>query len=81
MPPKPAKLNPDHRRALNLLAGSRDGCPEALFLAHGFTATLIEAMVAAVHVDVETRAMRACGKVVPVQRVRITLDGRLMAGR
>jgi hypothetical protein len=27
---------PDHRRALELLAGSRDGCPEAITLADGF---------------------------------------------
>jgi hypothetical protein len=32
-----AMVDPEHCRALDLLAGSRDGCPEALFLAHGFT--------------------------------------------
>lgn len=42
---KPA-LTTDQRRALSLLASSRDGYPEALFLAHGFTAELIDALVA-----------------------------------
>jgi predicted nucleotide-binding protein len=32
MPTKPAKLDHDHRRALDLLPGSRDGCPEALLM-------------------------------------------------
>jgi hypothetical protein len=76
MPTKPAKLGPDHRHALDLLAGSRDGCPEALFLAHGFTAAMIEALVAAGHVTVDTRNMRAGGRVVPVRRLRITDAGR-----
>jgi hypothetical protein len=58
MPTKPAKLDPDHRRALHLLASSRDGCPEALFLAHGFTAALIEPLMAAGHVTAATAHMR-----------------------
>jgi hypothetical protein len=33
---------PNHRRALELLASCRDGCTEAIMLAHGFT---IEQMV------------------------------------
>jgi hypothetical protein len=37
---------PDRRSALELLAGSRDGCTEAIMLAHGFT---IEQMVELVH--------------------------------
>jgi hypothetical protein len=32
---------PDRRRALELLASSRDGCTEALMLAHGFTVELL----------------------------------------
>lgn len=75
------ELDPEHRRALDLLAGSRNGCPEALFLAHGFTAGLINGLVTAGHVTVETRAMRAGGRVVPVRRLRITLEGRLVVGR
>jgi len=31
------RLKPDRRRALELLASCRDGCTEALMLAHGFS--------------------------------------------
>jgi hypothetical protein len=71
----------EHGRALDLLAGSRDGCPEALFLAHGFTAALIEILLDAGHITVATTVMRAGGRVVPVRRLRITLAGRLVIGR
>ena len=38
---------PDRRRALELLAASRDGATEAVMLAHGFTvAQIIELAVA-----------------------------------
>jgi hypothetical protein len=76
MPTKPAKFDPDHRRALDLLAASRDGCPETLFMAHGFTAALVETMIAAGHVDIDTRHMRAGGRVIAARRLRITEAGR-----
>jgi len=41
------RLLPDHRRALELLASCRDGCPEALLIAHGFTARQLAALVSA----------------------------------
>jgi hypothetical protein len=31
------ELDHYYKRALGLFGASRDGCPEALFLAHGFT--------------------------------------------
>jgi hypothetical protein len=31
------RIKPDRRRALELLACCRDGCTEAMMLAHGFT--------------------------------------------
>jgi hypothetical protein len=39
MPPHSRKRNPPatRRRALELLAESRDGCTEAIMVAHGFT--------------------------------------------
>jgi hypothetical protein len=37
MPSRKRNPKPDCRRALELLAGSRDGCTEAIMLAHGFT--------------------------------------------
>jgi hypothetical protein len=37
MPPSQRRVpKPDRRRALELLAGSRDGCTEAIMLAQGF---------------------------------------------
>jgi hypothetical protein len=36
---------PDRRRALELLAASRDGATEAIMLAHGFTVPLIVELV------------------------------------
>jgi hypothetical protein len=34
-------LTAEQRRALTLLSSTRDGCPEALFLAHGFTTEMM----------------------------------------
>jgi hypothetical protein len=78
MPTKPAKLDADHRRTLDLLAGSRDGsAPEVLLIqAHGITADQITAMVKAGHVTISTSHMRAGGKVVVVRRLVITDAGR-----
>lgn len=85
MPPRPATatLDSDHRRLLDLLAGSRDGtCPEALLLAaHGVSADTIEALRNAGHVEITTTNMRAGGKVVPVRRVVITAAGRVAVGQ
>jgi hypothetical protein len=36
MPPPRRRPKPDRRRALELLASCRDGCVEAIKLAHGF---------------------------------------------
>jgi hypothetical protein len=38
---------PDRRRALELLAGSRDGCTEAIMLAHGFSIDLMVELIKA----------------------------------
>ena len=37
LPSAPRPPRPDRRRALELLAASRDGCTETVMLAHGFT--------------------------------------------
>ena len=46
---------PDRRRALELLAVSRDGCTEAIMLAHGFTidqmVELVRAGLASAHAE------------------------------
>jgi hypothetical protein len=36
---------PDRRRALELLAASRDGCTESIMLAHGFTIEMLVELV------------------------------------
>jgi hypothetical protein len=73
-----SKRNPPatRRRALELLASCRDGCTEAIMLAHGFT---IEQMVELIRAGLATaKAERAVagGKTVEVARARITEEGR-----
>jgi hypothetical protein len=45
--PKPGRDAADRRRALELLAASRDGCNEAIMLAHGFTIPLLVELIRA----------------------------------
>jgi hypothetical protein len=72
---------PDRRRALELLAFCRDGCTEALMLAHGFT---IEQMVELVHAGIATASAEhvvAGKRTIEVARLRITEAGRRMLER
>ena len=65
---------PDRRRALELLASSRDGVTEAMMLAHGFT---VEQMI--VHAGLASATAErvvAGGRAMEVARVRITEAGR-----
>jgi hypothetical protein len=71
------KLSADHRRALELLAGS-DGCTEALMMAHGFTGNLLAALILDGLTSADGERMMAGGKVVEVRRSRIT-DARRVA--
>jgi hypothetical protein len=67
---------PDQRRALELLVSSRDGCTEAMMLAHGFT---IEQMVELLNAGLATanaERMVAGGKRIEVTRIWITEAGR-----
>src|SRR5206468_1150658 len=50
------RAKPDRRRALELLASCRDGCTEAIMLAHGFT---IEQMVELVRAGLVTATPEA----------------------
>jgi hypothetical protein len=50
---------PDHRRALELLASSPDGCTEALLLANGFAVELLVELVRAGLTNVEPERMMA----------------------
>jgi len=67
---------PNRRRALELLAASRDGATEAIMRAHGFT---VAQMVELVRVGLATAAperMVANGKMMEITVVRITETGR-----
>jgi hypothetical protein len=83
MPPVPRHRarkglpKPDHRRrALELLAASRDGVTEAIMLAHGFTVPLMVELVRAGLVSVGAERMVAGGKTIEIATVRITEAGR-----
>jgi hypothetical protein len=66
----------DRRRALELLASCRDGCTEAIMLAHGFT---IQQMVELVCDELATATAErvvAGNRTIEIARVRITEAGR-----
>lgn len=68
---------PDRRRALDeLLAASRDGCTEAIMLAHGFTVAQMVELVRAGLATATAERVAAGGPMVEVARVRITDAGR-----
>src|SRR6516165_5423051 len=67
---------PDRRRALTLLASSRDGCTEAIMMAHGFT---VEQLAELVHTGLAAASPQRIlvgRRTVEVNRVRITDAGR-----
>jgi hypothetical protein len=67
---------PDRRRALELLASCRDGCTEAIMLAHGFTTEQVVELVRA-GLATATAERVVAGKLkMEVARVRITSAGR-----
>jgi hypothetical protein len=65
-------------RALELLAGSAEGCTETLLGAHGFTGMQIDGLVEAKLATSSTRAVRAGERLVEVTMVRITDAGRVL---
>ena len=64
------------RRALELLAGSRDGCTEAIMLAHGFKTEFLVDLIDGRLATAQTERMVAGGRWVEVIRFRITEAGR-----
>jgi hypothetical protein len=64
------------RRALELLASCRDGCTEAIMLAHGFKTELLVDLINAWLATAQTERMVAAGRWVEVIRFRITEAGR-----
>jgi hypothetical protein len=67
---------PNRRRALELLASCRDGCTEAIMLAHGFSIDMMVELVNAGLASVTTERMVAGNHRIEVARVRITEAGR-----
>lgn len=67
---------PNRRRALELLAGSPDGCTEAILLAHGIPVPLMVELVRAGLATASTERVVASGLKLEVARVRITEAGR-----
>jgi hypothetical protein len=67
---------PDRRRALKLLASCRDGCTEALMLAHGVTVPQMVELVQAGLASAGAERMRAGKHEMEIARVRITEAGR-----
>jgi hypothetical protein len=68
--------NRQRRRALELLAGSTDGCTEAILLAHGFPLGLLVKLIDAGLATAQAERMMASGRPMEVTRVRITDAGR-----
>ena len=72
-----AKLNAEPRRALTLLAGSADGCTEALLLAHDVTSLLITQLVDAGLATTQPEHMHMCGRLInTTNRIKVTGAGR-----
>ena len=72
---------PDRRRALELLASCRDGCTEALMLAHGVTVPQMVELVQAGLASAGAERMRAGKHEMEIARVRITEAGRVLEGK
>ena len=75
-PSRKRRANNTRRRALELLDASREGCTEAVMLAHGFTVDMLSELVTARLATAQTERMVVGGRRVEVIRFRITEAGR-----
>jgi hypothetical protein len=75
-----APLNSERQRALRLLANSPNGCTEALMLAHGFTAELLDRLVVEGVATTKRHRMRAYRRRIEVTWLVITDAGRQAIG-
>jgi len=71
---------PDRRRALELLAASADGCPEAVMLAHGFSIDMLVELINAGLATARPERILVGGYPEERTRVRITQEGRRALG-
>lgn len=67
---------PERRRALELLASCRDGCTEAIMLAHGFTVPQMVELVREGFATATAKRVVAGRRTIEVAQVRITEAGR-----
>jgi hypothetical protein len=70
------KLSDDHRRALQLLARSPNGCTEALLMAHGFEVATLGKLVLDGFALPTPHLTHAGSKPMIVVWMTITADGR-----
>jgi hypothetical protein len=75
-PSRKRRANTARRRALELLDASREGCTEAVMLAHGFTVDMLIELVTARLATDQTERKVVGGRRVEVIRFRITEAGR-----
>jgi hypothetical protein len=74
------RAKPQRRRAaLELLAASPDGCPEAILLAHGFTVSQLVELVRSGLASATGERVIAGKRELEIARVRITEAGRRAA--
>jgi hypothetical protein len=66
------------RAGLRLLAAGPNGATEAIMLAHGFTYTMLDALVRDGLATATPETVHAGKRPIEVVRVRITDDGRLL---
>jgi hypothetical protein len=69
-------LNGEQRRALDMLAGSPNGCTEAALRAHGFTVALLAKTVRTGLAVAKPEIVKAGGRTLSMLRLTITDAGR-----
>jgi len=67
---------PPRHRALELLASSRDGCTEAIMIAHGFTVPQMVELVRTGLATAHTRRAIAGRRTIEIAYMKITEAGR-----
>ena len=80
-PPKPPRVGAEQRRALALLAGSRDGVKaELLIHGHGFKRRVLAGLIRRKLTAAEREVAMAGGRAIDIVRIRITAAGRRAVG-
>ena len=69
-------ISAEWRRVLRVVARCSDGCTEATLLAHGFTISMLAALVLDGFATATPEIEQAGGRTIKVVRVRITDAGR-----